>query len=88
MINIEVLMSNEGARTAQAEIRSFLAHENRKMAGEIADRGNAAQGYVMLRQILEKITAQVGRQDREESERRRAEREANTPTVREQWRRV
>jgi len=84
MLAIEIQLSNDGARAARSEIRSFLAHENKKMAGDLPDRQkNAALGYAILRSIMEKIDREVTAQDQRIAVRERHEREQSRPTVRE-----
>lgn len=80
MISIEVVITNDGAAAAKAEIRSFLALMDRKMAGDVPDRGDtAARGYVVLRGILQRIES--AEKDVDLAERRAARRKE--PTVRE-----
>jgi hypothetical protein len=103
VIKIEMLISNDGARAAQAEIRSFLAHANKKMVGELPEdflepgeansgvydkKGTATLGYVVLREFLGLVSVEVARQDREEADARRQRTLERAPTVKAKWRDV
>lgn len=79
-IALEVEVTNEGADAARSEIRSFLQHMDRKMAGDLPDRkGTAPAAYVVMRKVLSRIEAEFearAQRDREAALR-------NAPTVRE-----
>jgi hypothetical protein len=83
MIKVELLISNEAARAARGEIEHFLAFETSKLMGKMYDRDDAAAlGYVVLRQLLEKVTTHMTRKEQQDLEQERDRLRRNTPSVR------
>lgn len=84
MIQIETTMSNEGARAALREFKSFEVFLTEKIAGDRQDRHDTATiAYVIWRSIRDAIRRQVVAQDeRAEKDRRTALEQG--PSVRQQ----
>jgi hypothetical protein len=83
MIKLELLISNDAARAARGELEHFLAFETSKLMGKQFDRDDtAALGYVVLRQLLHKVTTHLDRKERDDIEREQYAIRKNTPSVR------
>jgi hypothetical protein len=84
MMKIELTISNDAAKAVQSEITHFLSFETKKLTGDLRDRDDtAALGYVILRQLLAKVTAHNAQNEEEERAEQRERLRRSTPTVRE-----
>lgn len=82
MITVEICIGNDTLESAKYELRSFLRHQDAKMAGDVPDtRGTAATGYVLVRRFLARIEEEEAAQLRER--RKEENRRSRPPTVRE-----
>lgn len=87
MIELQLTISNDGARAARKDLRAFLDEQDAKMAGDKPDPGRTASlSYVVLRNILEKLELKIDAQERRARDAERKRRQAirdNQPSVRE-----